>query len=139
MKRKLTVWLGGWIIFFLRENSTHARKLADEWKRKAYDVILRLDKAEKKIDREKRAVEKSISRWRDAVAEFEAEMQVLRSQVETYEKAENALNNENELLREIVIPGLTDGIEELRQQVKANISLSVAKQVMAESGPRKEE
>jgi len=61
--------------------------------------------------------------------EVESKVDDLRLLIERYDKAEEALNNEIELYRDVRVPGLHLANEEMCRQIEALIALNVGKQV----------
>jgi len=132
------------IDWLLGRRKSSAEKIAMQWKRDALYVmrqlqkeLKRLEKVESKfnelclmIDEERREVTEVIDSAKERA-------ELLQSVLNKYDHAEEGLNNELEILKKVLIPGLTLANEQFRQQVETMITMDVARQVAVGQGEKK--
>ena len=120
---------------------SQARKAASRWKRKALDALRDLHKANKHMEellvRLDRVYVASTDRlaeihqeYTSFIREIEAKVKSVQETIDQYDHAEEMLNNELEIYREVVVPQLALAAEVGRQQLQAEIDLQVQRQVL---------
>jgi len=90
------------------------------------------------MEKQWKTISVEIDKYEILASSAESRIAELEKLIESYEKAEEALNNELEQLREVTIPYLAQIIQDLREQLKANTALNVGRQILFGGGGKKE-
>jgi len=90
------------------------------------------------MEKQRKTISVEIDKYEILASSAESRIAELEKLIESYEKAEEALNNELEQLREVTIPYLAQIIQDLREQLKANTALNVGRQILFGGGGKKE-
>jgi hypothetical protein len=84
----------------------------------------------------KNRLNNKISQYEGMVAEAESRVKDAQLVIDRYDHTEELLENELEVLRDIVVPQLVLANETAREQIKADTSLQVQRQVYYTGGEK---
>jgi hypothetical protein len=130
-----------------QRKQSKARKSASQWKRDALSCMRELrksttllehsrDRFERECELIRSTLESRISRHEELVMEAESRVRNAQDVIDRYDHTEELLENELEVLRDIVVPQLVLANETAREQIKADTSLQVQRQVYYTGGEK---
>jgi len=133
--------------WWLQRKWSKARRAASQWKREALICLRELHKSTMALERSrdwfdhecekiKNRLNNKISQYEGMVAEAESRVKDAQLVIDRYDHTEELLENELEVLRDIVVPQLVLANETAREQIKADTSLQVQRQVYYTGGEK---
>ena len=140
----ITTMLENW---WSQRKQSKARKSASVWKRDALICMKELrksitllehsrDRFERECELIRSTLESRISRYGESIMEAESRVRNAQDVIDRYDHTEELLENELEVLRDIVVPQLVLANETAREQIKADTSLQVQRQVYYTGGEK---
>ena len=117
------IWSRLWLRTVLRRQSA-AQKMADEWQVVAAKLLASLEKR-------KTQLQKTITQFDNQAAVIATDIEHIEEQAAKYEKALDALRNENEVMSDVTIPALTAACKLGQERWDAESAMQVRRQVAA--------